>query len=118
MGLLPALATRAAPAAGWGAADRGRGRGCAGDRSSALSATRGAGDARQVDVQARDEEAAAVRHGADGATAAGAVRPPSTRCERLTSAMAARMRRDGLRQRGDRGVDDDLGARPAARRGR
>ena len=81
----------AAPAGGWGAADRGREQVCAGGPVSALSATGGAGDARQVDVQARDEEAAAVRHGAHGLTRCGRSgrRRP---VEQLTPSMAARMR--------------------------
>ena len=45
-----------------GAADRGRSYGCAGGSVSARSATGGAGDERQVDVQTRDEKAAAIGH--------------------------------------------------------
>src|SRR3954454_16429235 len=58
VGLLPAHSTHArARAQGEkGAADRGRGEGRAGGPGSARSATDGAGDERQVDVQTRDEQ--------------------------------------------------------------
>ena len=43
--------------------------GCAGGPGSARGATGGAGDAREIDVQARDEGNAAAGHAVDGATA-------------------------------------------------
>src|SRR3954467_11754409 len=62
--LLPALATTAgAGPRERGAADRGDARGRAGFRLSARGVTHGAGHERQIDVQTRDEKAAAVAHG-------------------------------------------------------
>ena len=92
VGLLPALAARAAAGrAERGAADRGRSGGRAGGPGSALSATGGAGDERQVDVQTRDEEAAAVGHAVNGATLdPTGWRDSGTRGSRPS--MAARMR--------------------------
>jgi hypothetical protein len=58
---------------------------------SARSATGGAGDERQIDVQTRDEKGAAVRHAADGAIP-GRAEPSAVAHDFCAPSIAARIR--------------------------